>query len=64
MQIPLGVVFAIPLFNYPVNLDVSKIAPALIAGNSLGLKPLTQVAVVCLHMVLSFHLAGFPKGPS
>ena len=42
-QIPLGVVLAIPPFNYPVNLAVSKIAPALIAGNSIVLKPPTQV---------------------
>lgn len=43
MQIPLGVVLAIPPFNYPVNLAVSKIGPALIAGNSIVLKPPTQV---------------------
>ena len=34
---------AIPPFNYPVNLAVSKIGPALIAGNALVLKPPTQV---------------------
>lgn len=62
VQIPLGVVLAIPPFNYPVNLAVSKIGPALIAGNSLVLKPPTQGAVACLHMVHCFHLAGFPKG--
>lgn len=45
IQIPLGVVLAIPPFNYPVNLAVSKIAPALIAGNSLVLKPPTQVRI-------------------
>ncbi|KVH40997.1 Aldehyde dehydrogenase, conserved site-containing protein [Cynara cardunculus var. scolymus] len=61
-KIPLGVVLAIPPFNYPVNLAVSKIGPALIAGNSLVLKPPTQGAVACLHMVQCFHLAGFPKG--
>ncbi|KAB1211894.1 NADP-dependent glyceraldehyde-3-phosphate dehydrogenase [Morella rubra] len=61
-KIPLGVVLAIPPFNYPVNLAVSKIAPALIAGNSVVLKPPTQGAVSALHMVHCFHLAGFPKG--
>ncbi|KAK6140822.1 hypothetical protein DH2020_025439 [Rehmannia glutinosa] len=73
-KVPLGVVLAIPPFNYPVNLAVSKIAPALIAGNSLVLKPPTQVykyiyiymdfngAVAALHMVHCFHMAGFPKG--
>lgn len=43
LQIPLGVVLAIPPFNYLVNLVVSKIAPAVIAGNALVLKPPTQV---------------------
>ncbi|PIA45784.1 hypothetical protein AQUCO_01600195v1 [Aquilegia coerulea] len=61
-KIPLGVVLAIPPFNYPVNLAVSKIAPALIAGNALVLKPPTQGAVAALHMVHCFHMAGFPKG--
>ncbi|CAO2163227.1 unnamed protein product [Urochloa humidicola] len=61
-KIPLGVVLAIPPFNYPVNLAVSKIGPALIAGNALVLKPPTQGAVAALHMVHCFHLAGFPKG--
>ncbi|KAK4265360.1 hypothetical protein QN277_026422 [Acacia crassicarpa] len=61
-KIPLGVIFAIPPFNYPVNLAVTKIAPALIAGNSIVLKPPTQGAVSALHMVHCFHLAGFPKG--
>ncbi|MBA0774246.1 hypothetical protein Gotri_009467 [Gossypium trilobum] len=61
-KIPLGVILAIPPFNYPVNLAVSKIAPALIAGNSIVLKPPTQGAVAALHMVHCFHLAGFPKG--
>ncbi|XP_042404061.1 NADP-dependent glyceraldehyde-3-phosphate dehydrogenase-like [Zingiber officinale] len=61
-KIPLGIVLAIPPFNYPVNLAVSKIGPALIAGNSLVLKPPTQGSVAALHMVHCFHLAGFPKG--
>jgi len=41
-RIPLGTVLAIPPFNYPVNLGVSKIAPALAAGNAVVLKPPTQ----------------------
>lgn len=44
VQVPLGVVLCIPPFNYPVNLAVSKLAPALIAGNSIVLKPPTQVS--------------------
>ncbi|XLR19565.1 hypothetical protein S83_047477, partial [Arachis hypogaea] len=43
---------------------VAKIAPSLIAGNSIVLKPPTQGAVSALHMVHCFHLAGFSKGLS
>ncbi|PNH04655.1 NADP-dependent glyceraldehyde-3-phosphate dehydrogenase [Tetrabaena socialis] len=41
-EVPLGIVLAIPPFNYPVNLAVSKLAPALMAGNAVVLKPPTQ----------------------
>ena len=55
MQIPLGVVLAIPPFNYPVNLAVSKIGPALIAGNAVVLKPPTQVTC---SPASQMHIAG------
>ena len=48
---PLGVVLCIPPFNYPVNLAVSKIGPALMAGNTVVVKPPTQGAVSALQMV-------------
>jgi hypothetical protein len=51
-QIPLGVVLAIPPFNYPVNLAVSKMAPALIAGNAVVLKPPTQVYKCIAHFLI------------
>ena len=51
MQVPLGVVLCIPPFNYPVNLAVSKIAPALMAGNAVVLKPPTQGAAAGAHLV-------------
>ncbi|KAG2500942.1 hypothetical protein HYH03_000767 [Edaphochlamys debaryana] len=61
-KVPLGVVLAIPPFNYPVNLAVSKLAPALMAGNAVVLKPPTQGAVAGIHMVQCFHAAGLPRG--
>ncbi len=48
---PLGVVLCIPPFNYPVNLAVSKIGPALMAGNTVVVKPPTQGAVSCIQMI-------------
>lgn len=59
---PLGVILAISPFNYPVNLSASKIAPALIAGNSVLFKPATQGAISGIKMVEALHAAGFPSG--
>lgn len=59
---PLGTVLAIAPFNYPINLSVSKIAPALVGGNTVILKPPTQGAISTLCMVKIFELAGLPKG--
>lgn len=59
---PLGVVLAISPFNYPVNLSASKIAPALVAGNSVVLKPATQGALSALYLVNIFKDAGVPDG--
>jgi len=44
-------VLCIPPFNYPINLAVSKIGPALMAGNAVVLKPPTQGAAAGLHMM-------------
>lgn len=43
-KVPLGVVLCIPPFNYPLNLAVSKIGPALMAGNTVVMKAPTQGA--------------------
>ncbi|GAB6168936.1 NADP-dependent glyceraldehyde-3-phosphate dehydrogenase [Clostridium carnis] len=59
---PLGVVLAISPFNYPINLSASKIAPALVAGNSVVLKPATQGSLSALYLVKVFEQAGIPAG--
>lgn len=61
-RVPLGTVLAISPFNYPVNLSMSKIAPALIGGNAVILKPPTQGAISALHLAEVFRLAGLPDG--
>ncbi|GIM30324.1 NADP-dependent glyceraldehyde-3-phosphate dehydrogenase [Clostridium polyendosporum] len=60
--VPLGVVLAISPFNYPINLSASKIAPALIAGNSVVFKPPTQGSISALHLAQIFNEAGIPPG--
>ncbi len=57
---PLGVVLCISPFNYPINLSISKIIPALIMGNTVLLKPPTQGAIVCSEMVKVLNKA-LPK---
>jgi len=59
---PLGVILAISPFNYPINLSASKIAPALMAGNSVILKPATQGSLCGLYLARIFEKAGVPKG--
>lgn len=61
-RVPIGIVVAISPFNYPINLSASKIAPALIAGNSVVLKPPTQGAISALYLAEIFNSAGIPKG--
>ncbi len=59
---PLGVVLAISPFNYPINLAASKIAPGLMAGNSIVLKPATQGSLCGLYLARVFEAAGVPAG--
>ena len=59
---PLGVVLAISPFNYPINLAASKIAPGLMAGNSILLKPATQGSLSGLYLARVFEAAGVPAG--
>jgi acyl-CoA reductase-like NAD-dependent aldehyde dehydrogenase len=51
---PLGVVGAITPWNYPVLLGVAKVAPALLAGNTLVLKPspFTPLSTLMLGEIL------------
>ena len=59
---PMGVVLAISPFNYPINLSASKIAPALMAGNTVVLKPATQGSLCGLYLAKVFEQAGIPAG--
>lgn len=59
---PVGVVLAISPFNYPVNLLLSKLAPALITGNTVVYKPATQGSLIGARISELFYEAGFPKG--
>ena len=61
-KVPIGVILAISPFNYPVNLSVSKLAPALIMGNSVIFKPPTVGSISSLFLTEIFIKAGIPPG--
>ena len=60
-KIPLGCVAAITPFNYPVNLAIHKLAPALAAKNTVILKPSSEAPLsgLMLAEILANH---FPNG--
>ena len=59
---PLGVVACITPWNFPVAIPVWKIAPALVAGNTVVFKPATLTPATASHLVSVFERAGLPKG--
>lgn len=58
IKIPLGVVAAITPFNYPVNLAIHKLAPALAAKNTVVFKPSSKAPLAALKMaqIMDRHL--------
>lgn len=57
---PVGVVAAITPFNDPLNLVAHKVAPALIGGNGVVLKPAEQTPLVALAFIELLLEAGVP----
>ncbi|RKJ70375.1 aldehyde dehydrogenase family protein, partial [Butyricicoccus sp. 1XD8-22] len=61
-RVPLGVVGVITPWNFPVAIPIWKMAPALVYGNTVVLKPAIETAVTAAKVVECFHEAGFPPG--
>jgi aldehyde dehydrogenase (NAD+) len=59
---PLGVVVAIAPWNDPALTPARKLAPALIAGNTVVLKPATLTPLASWHILKALHDAGLPPG--
>jgi aldehyde dehydrogenase (NAD+) len=59
---PVGVVLAIAPWNDPLLTPARKLAPALIAGNTVVLKPASYTPVVSLHLARALADAGLPAG--
>lgn len=59
---PLGVVACIIPFNFPCNLFNQKVAPAILAGNCVIVKPATDNPLTICRLVSLMREAGFPDG--
>jgi betaine-aldehyde dehydrogenase len=59
---PVGVVASITPWNYPIMMAVWKIAPALIVGNTVVLKPASWTPLTSLELGKVFEEAGLPAG--
>lgn len=59
---PVGPVFAITPWNFPLAMVTRKAAPALAAGCSFILKPAEQSPLSALHLVALWEEAGGPAG--
>ncbi|MCY0899798.1 MAG: aldehyde dehydrogenase family protein [Firmicutes bacterium] len=59
---PYGVVLAITPFNFPLNLALHKVAPALAAGNAVVLKPAPATPLTALQLARLLEEAGLPPG--
>jgi acyl-CoA reductase-like NAD-dependent aldehyde dehydrogenase/alcohol dehydrogenase class IV len=59
---PLGVCVGIAPWNFPLYIAIWKIAPALIMGNTMVLKPATMTPLTALILGEAAKAAGLPDG--
>ncbi len=59
---PIGLVAGISPFNFPLNLAVHKIAPAIAAGNPIILKPSRNTPLSTLELAKIIDKTSLPKG--
>jgi betaine-aldehyde dehydrogenase len=59
---PVGVVASVTPWNYPIMMAVWKIAPALVVGNTVVLKPASYTPLSSLELGRAFQEAGLPPG--
>src|SRR4051794_37745030 len=59
---PVGVIAAITPFNFPLNLAMHKIGPALAGGNTVVHKPASATPISAIRMARIFEECGLPAG--
>lgn len=61
-RVPLGVILAIVPWNYPYLTAVNTLIPALMAGNSVIMKPSSQTPLTAERIADAAAAAGLPSG--
>ncbi len=61
-KIPRGVVVAITAWNFPLALAGRKLGPALVAGNTIVIKPTGETPLATLELGYLAEKVGIPKG--
>ena len=59
---PIGVTGLVTPWNFPIAIPAWKLAPALICGNTVVLKPASASPLSAWRIVEACHEAGIPKG--
>lgn len=59
---PIGVLYAITPFNFPLSLVAHKVAPAIASGNTIVLKPAPQTPLTSFLLSDILKEAGLPDG--
>jgi aldehyde dehydrogenase (NAD+) len=62
VRMPVGVVGAITPWNFPIAIPSWKLAPALVCGNTVVLKPAEDTPLLGQRFVELLHEAGVPEG--
>jgi acyl-CoA reductase-like NAD-dependent aldehyde dehydrogenase len=62
LRLPIGVVAAITPWNFPSAMVARKLAPALITGNSVVVKPSSNTPLSAIEIVKIVEQAGVPRG--
>lgn len=61
-RVPHGVVGLITPWNFPVAIPIWKLAPALVCGNTVVIKPALETTVTAIKVIESLVDAGLPAG--
>lgn len=61
-RVPLGVAGIITPWNFPVAIPIWKMAPALIYGNTVVIKPAQEASVTAAKIIECMEEAGLPAG--